>query len=351
MLKVFVALGKQLPKNKIVLEDTQEVARLLAKYNCTMMQGGAKVGLMGLVVSEFQKYSDEVIMVVPEAHKSDLEDAKNKEAHIVESESDRLKMTIKDCDLMVVLPGGSGTLAELAFYSETKKSGEHNARIVVVNSNGYYNGLFKFFKHQVKMGFLKQECLDKMFDVVKNARGLEVVLQELLAEKHECIYQCEVKEEAKKECKNKKVAEEKPVKKACKKDKVKEVKPELAEVKAEVVEPIKKENKKVASKDVKVKKAEAKKPEAKKVEAKKVAKTEVKKAETKKPVKKVEDKKVEEKKIEVKKSEIKKPATKKVAKKEVKNVKASAKKSTTKSTKPETVKAKKNTTAKKTVKK
>lgn len=344
MLKVFVALGKHLPKNKVILEDTQEVARLLAKYNCTMMQGGAKIGLMGLVVSEFQKYSDEVVMVVPEAHKADLEDAKNKEFHIVESESDRLKMTIKECDLMVVLPGGSGTLTELAFYNETKKSGEHNARIVVVNSNGYYNSLFKFFKHQVKLGFLKQECLDKMFDVVKNARGLEVVLQELLAEKHECIHQCEVKEEVKKECKNKKVAEEKPTKKACKKDKVKEVKPELAEVKVEVAEPVKKETKKVASKNVKVKKLEVK------AETKKPAKkVEDKKAETKKAVKKAETKKVEAKKPEVKKAE-----AKKVTKEEVKAVPAKttkAKTTATKSTKTATTKSKKTTTAKKTAKK
>ena len=35
MLRVFVALGKQLPKSKAMYEDTAEVARLLAKCNPT----------------------------------------------------------------------------------------------------------------------------------------------------------------------------------------------------------------------------------------------------------------------------------------------------------------------------
>ncbi|MBQ3502476.1 MAG: hypothetical protein IJA72_02315, partial [Clostridia bacterium] len=86
MLRVFIALGKQLPKNQAIIVDTEEVAKLLAKYNCTMVQGGAKIGLMGVVVKEFQKYSDEVVMIVPEVHKSDLVGAKCKEHYIVEGE-------------------------------------------------------------------------------------------------------------------------------------------------------------------------------------------------------------------------------------------------------------------------
>ena len=119
MLKVFVALGKQMPKNKKMIEDTEEVARLLAKYNCTLVQGGARIGLMGVVASEFQEYSEEVVMIVPEVHKADLEGTKSKEHYIVEGEADRLKTTIKTCDLMIVLPGGTGTMAELSYYNSS----------------------------------------------------------------------------------------------------------------------------------------------------------------------------------------------------------------------------------------
>ena len=94
MLRVFVALGKQMPKNKAMIEDTQGVAKLLAKYNCTMVQGGARIGLMGEVLKEFQKYSDQLVLIVPEVHKTDLEGITNKENYVVEGEADRLKITI-----------------------------------------------------------------------------------------------------------------------------------------------------------------------------------------------------------------------------------------------------------------
>ena len=183
MLRVFTAMGKQMPKDKAMIEDVQRVAQLLAKYNCTTVQGGAKTGLMGVVVQEFQKYSDEVVMIVPEVHKSDLIGTKNKEFYIVEGESDRMRITIHSCDMMIVFPGGSGTLAELAYYNETRKSGEHKARVVVVNTHGFFNKLFKFHKHQIKCGFMKPE--HSTFDVVKNADELEKIIQEVIAEKQE----------------------------------------------------------------------------------------------------------------------------------------------------------------------
>ncbi|MBQ7798404.1 MAG: LOG family protein, partial [Clostridia bacterium] len=191
MLKVFIALGKQMPKNKAMIEDTEEVARLLAKYNCTMVQGGAKVGLMGVVVKEFQKYSEEVVMIVPEVYKDDLIGAKYKEHYIVDSESERMKITIRTCDMMIVLPGGSGTLAELSYYNETCKSGEHNAKIILVNTKGYYNQLIKFHKNQIKNGFMGKDGIK--YEVINNAKQLEPILQQLITEKQAHIQQEEVK--------------------------------------------------------------------------------------------------------------------------------------------------------------
>ena len=187
MLRVFVALGKQLPKNKAMIEDTEDVGKLLAKYNCTLVQGGARIGLMGVVLEEFQKYSDEVVLIVPEAHKSDLEGTSSKEHYIVEGEADRLKITINTCDLIVVLPGGTGTMAELNYYNETCKSGEHHAKIVMINTKGFYNKLFKFINHQTKCGFMKKE--DFKFEVIQNAKQLEPIIKELITEKQSKIQQ------------------------------------------------------------------------------------------------------------------------------------------------------------------
>ena len=323
MLRVFVALGKQMPKNKAMIEDTEGVAKLLAKYNCTLVQGGARMGLMGVVVDQFQKYSDEVVMIVPEAHKSDLEGTISKESYIVEGESDRLKITINTCDMIIVLPGGTGTLAELAYYNETKKSGENKAKVVVVNTKGFYDKLFKFYKHQVKMGFMKKEHVT--FDVVNTSSQLEPILQHLITQKQAQIQENELKkskevdmkevkktkEQTKKEVKStkapaKKVEAKVPAKKVATKSTAKKVEAKPVAKKA----PAKASTKKVEVKapvKAEAKKAPAKKPVAKKVEAKPAAKKAAPKAPAKAPAKKVEAKST--KKVETK------PAVKKVAEK------------------------------------
>ncbi len=313
MLRVFVALGKQEPKDKFMVEQTKEVARLLAKYNCTLVQGGAKTGLMGAVAQEFAKYSDEVVMIVPEVHKSDLEGTIHKEAHIVNSETDRLNITINTCDMMVVLPGGTGTLAELSVYNETLKSGEHKAKLVMVNTKGYYNTLVKFYGNMAKNNFAKKEHF--MFEVIKEAKQLEPILKSLITEKQAKIQQEEIKLETKegKIMATKKVAKKQTAKAEPKKATKKVVKAEpKVEVKVEKKVPAKKPvAKKVeVKKEVKVEKVAPKKAEAKKVEPKKA------------PAKKVEVKKAEPKKVEVKKEV--KPVAKKAPAKKVAKVEPKA---------------------------
>lgn len=325
MLRVFVALGKQMPKNKAMIEDTEGVAKLLAKYNCTLVQGGARMGLMGVVVEQFQKYSDEVVMIVPEVHKSDLEGTISKESYIVEGESDRLKITINTCDMIIVLPGGTGTLAELSYYNETKKSGENKAKVVVVNTKGFYDKLFNFYKHQVKMGFMKKEHIT--FDVVNTSSQLEPILQHLITQKQAQIQENELKkskevdmkevkktkEQTKKEVKPAKAPAKKaeakaPAKKVATKSTAKKVEVKPVEKKAPAKAPAKASTKKVEVKapvKAEAKKAPAKKPVAKKVEAKPAAKKAAPKAPAKAPAKKVEAK-------STKKAEAK-PAVKKVA--------------------------------------
>lgn len=326
MLRVFIALGKQLPKDKAMLEDTQEVARLLAKYNCTMVQGGAKIGLMGMAVQEFQKYSNEVVMIVPEAYKSDLIGTKSKEYYIVEGESDRMRITINTCDMMIVLPGGSGTLAELSYYTETRKSGEHQASIIVVNTHGYYNQLFKFQKQQIKKGFMKEG--DCKFTVIKTAKDLEPILKELITKKQAKLQQKEVEKQAKKEAADE--AKKAPAQKAESKKTapVKAAKAAAAK-KAEPKKPIvKEEPKKVAKATTKVK---TKKVEIKKADVKVETKTAPKK-EVAKPVVKAEPKKVEVKEVKkpATKAPVKAPAKKAEVKPAVKAVKAPAKKAESK---------------------
>jgi uncharacterized protein (TIGR00730 family) len=342
MLRVFVALGKQMPACKAMIEDTEDVAKLLAKYNCTLVQGGARCGLMGVVLTEFQKYSDEVVLIVPEVHKDDLKQTTSKESYVVEGEADRLKLTINTCDLIVVLPGGTGTMAELSYYNETCKSGEHNAKIVMVNTKGFYNKLLKFVNYQAKCGLMKKDSFK--FEVIKNGKQLEKIIKELITEKQVQMKQEQIESEI-----EQLIAEAKEI------AQMKEVKPEK---KVEKTEKAKDETKKSSKAKTSTKKEIKKVVENPKTEVEvENPKKEVKVAPKTKKETKVEDV-VEVKKTSSKSSKVKeetkdvKPSQKEVKTSTAKSTKTASKPVTKKATQnAEVVEDKKKTTAKTPAKK
>ena len=345
MLNVFVSIGKKMPKDKSIVEDAESVAKILAKYGCTMVQSGAKLGLMGVVVQEFEKYSNEMVMITPEQFKTDLDKHICKQNFVVELESDRMKTAVKNFDLAVILPGGMGTFAELAYFNEVCKSGESDAKLVILNSKGYYNSLLKFFKHQAKLGFTDNDSVK--FQVAKNVASFEHILQNLIAEKHNQIYQEELQN-----AKTVKQAEDKAEQ---------DVEAKVTSVakkstKKSTKKPVKKTAKKSAKKSVGEENTENSTVKSVKADTKSTTKAKVEKVSKKagRPAKKVEAIKAEiVKPEEVKAVEqfvetVKDNSTKKASKTKTSGIKKTA---TKKDAKAESVKSAKKTSAKSGTKK
>lgn len=172
MKKVFVCAGMHLPDNKVMIEHAREVGRLLGEKGLIYVQGGSNQGLMGETLDEFLKYSKTVEFLIPKAYYDhdapileNIVGSKDFNAVRVDGEAERLKI-IKNCDMIIVLPGGTGTLEELLYVNETGRSNEHEAEIFVVNSEGFYNGFLEQIKTNIKTGFSKKTALH--FEFVKN---------------------------------------------------------------------------------------------------------------------------------------------------------------------------------------
>ena len=169
MKKVFVCAGMHLPKSERMIKDAKEVGRLLAQNNLIYVQGGSEKGLMGETLKEFLKYSDNVEFIIPKTYYNhdapilkDIVGEDNFNAIKVDGEAERLKI-VKNCDAIIVLPGGTGTLEELLYVNETGRSKEHEAKIFVVNSEGFYNGFLEQIKTNIKTGFSKKTALHFTF--------------------------------------------------------------------------------------------------------------------------------------------------------------------------------------------
>ena len=166
MKKVFVCAGSDLPKNQKIIKQAQILGKILAQSNCIYAQGGSANGLMGASLQEFIKYKKKDLeFFIPEKYfEYDTKDliallGDNKGMYQkMRSESQRLE-AIKQCDKIIVLPGGTGTIEEVLFCNETARSNEHQNEIILVNIDGFFDNLIKQIQTCIDFGFSNQNAI------------------------------------------------------------------------------------------------------------------------------------------------------------------------------------------------
>jgi uncharacterized protein (TIGR00730 family) len=153
---VFCASSSQISED--YLKDAADLGKIFAKNKITVTYGGGSVGAMGAIADSVLESKGTIIGVIPR-FMLELEWGNNNvtELIVVESMADRKKMMLKDVDAVVVLPGGTGTLEELAETMSLKKLGLFVKPIILLNTNNFFDPLLSFFDQMIKANFLHAE--------------------------------------------------------------------------------------------------------------------------------------------------------------------------------------------------
>ena len=130
-----------------------EFSTLVAERGHTLVWGGSNVGLMEVIASAAQQAGGKIIGISIEHFRKNLrEDAD--EMIVAKDLAERKALLLKNCDAIVALVGGTGTLDEVTEMIELKKYEVHNKPVVFLNTDGFYDGLKQLFGRMQKEGFL-----------------------------------------------------------------------------------------------------------------------------------------------------------------------------------------------------
>lgn len=128
-----------------------------ARRGLTVVYGGTRVGLMAQLADAALEAGGRVIGVITqflvgkEIGHPDLT-----ELHVVETMHQRKAKMAELADGFVALPGGLGTLEEIAEVLTWAQLGQHGKPCGLVNVRGYYDLLARFLDQAVFEGFIKQ---------------------------------------------------------------------------------------------------------------------------------------------------------------------------------------------------
>ena len=131
---------------------------LLAARGLGLVYGGASVGLMGIAADAALAGGGEVVGVIPAALEArELAHAGVSRLEVVGSMHERKARMSELADAFVALPGGMGTLEELAEMLTWAQLGIHSKPCGVLDVEGYWQPLIAFLDHAVQERFLRPE--------------------------------------------------------------------------------------------------------------------------------------------------------------------------------------------------
>jgi uncharacterized protein (TIGR00730 family) len=175
-MNVCVFCGSSIGDNPAYTESAETLGLKLAEQNFTLVYGGGKVGLMGVLADSVLKHNGKVIGVIPEfLLKKEVAHLNVTSLEVVQSMHERKKRMADLSDAFVALPGGWGTLDELAEILTWHQLNIIHKPIVILNVDGFFDYLIGQMRQMVLSGFLHQRNFEAL-QIVDSTPGLMKIL-------------------------------------------------------------------------------------------------------------------------------------------------------------------------------
>jgi uncharacterized protein (TIGR00730 family) len=156
MKAICIFCGANFNGDPILKQAIELLADVMVSKNITLIYGGGKVGVMGLLADAVMGRGGEVVGVIPKflmdkevGHKGITK------LHVVENMHQRKQMMNDLCDGIIMLPGGFGTLEEFFEVLTWLQLGLHNHPVGILNIGGFYDFLLKQMDVMVEQRYLK----------------------------------------------------------------------------------------------------------------------------------------------------------------------------------------------------
>jgi uncharacterized protein (TIGR00730 family) len=157
-------------------EAARDMGQMLARRGWRLVYGAGDVGLMGEVARAAQSAGGATFGVIP-VHLLGMEVGKRDLSTFVITEDmhERKKVMFMNCDAVVVLPGGAGSLDEFFEVLTWAQIGLHGKPVWLLDVAGYWQPLIGLIDHIVEQGFA-DASIRGLFGIAATVEGLEAEL-------------------------------------------------------------------------------------------------------------------------------------------------------------------------------
>lgn len=156
---ICVFCGARAGSDPAFAQAARDTAHALADRNLRLVYGGGNVGLMGILADAALERGVHVTGVIPASMvKTELAHTRIQNLVVVQTMHERKAIMARECDAIIVLPGGVGTLDELFEAMTWNQLRLQRKPIGILDlpgpAGGFYSSLFDFLRHAQDQGLV-----------------------------------------------------------------------------------------------------------------------------------------------------------------------------------------------------
>ncbi len=156
MKRICVFCGSVMGISPIYKEAAENMGQALVNRGLGLIYGGGNIGLMGAIADAVLAAGGEAIGVIPEFLASrEVAHPHLTELYIVNSMHERKALMADLADGFIAMAGGYGTLEEFCEILTWAQLSLHQKPIGLLNTDGFYDQLLKFFDNLMQEKFIK----------------------------------------------------------------------------------------------------------------------------------------------------------------------------------------------------
>jgi uncharacterized protein (TIGR00730 family) len=160
----------------------EDLGRALARKGMTLVYGGGRLGLMGIVADAVLEAGGRVIGVIPRMLiERELAHPNLTRQHVVNTMHERKTLMAEMSDAFVGLPGGMGTFDELVEIVTWAQLGLHAKPVILANVENYFAPLYGMLDYAVQERFVTPESRARWRNADTVPQVMEILTKEGLA--------------------------------------------------------------------------------------------------------------------------------------------------------------------------
>lgn len=157
-MNITVYLGANEGNDPCLQNAVRELGTWIGSSGNSLVYGGSKSGLMGVIADSVLSAGGEANGVEPQFFiESEFQHDGLTKLIMTKDMSERKSKMIELGDAFIAFPGGTGTLEEIAEVMSMVSMKHLNAPCILYNLNGYYNGLKALLDHMIEKGLSSKE--------------------------------------------------------------------------------------------------------------------------------------------------------------------------------------------------